>query len=283
MSLESFGIIDREPADVYHASAAVGSHKLATIDPYPLLYYRRYIAKTAPLEPSTPAMDFGAYFHCLTLEGEDEANRRFVVAPDVDRRTKDGKAEWAKFIAQAGTKTIITDDDVTLAWRMVGAVREKPSAVALLAEGEPEVTFRHQMQSFAVQCRVDWWRPGSIEEPMIVDVKTVEELAAFDRQFFSLGYYKQAAFYRLVVAAVLGIETFRPQFCYLVVEKNEPFQAAIRVPDAESLAIGTQEVMADLQRLKTCYETNTWPGEPDEARPITLPEFKMRQAAEKVA
>ena len=273
----NLGIIHGEPAETYHTSGAVGSHALQDLSPYPILFYKRHVSKEIPREEATPAMRFGAYFHCLALEGEDEAKRRYAVAPKCDRRTTEGKARYAAFLAETAGKTVIAEEDLSLAWRMVAAIREKPSAVALLARGKPEVTFRDQMAAFAVQCRVDWFvESDGASEPMIVDVKTVEDLASFDYQFFKLAYYKQAAFYRLVVAKLLKLETFQPQFCYLVVEKNEPYQVAIRIPDAESLAIGTREVMTDLTRLKGCYERNEWPGEPDEARPISLPEYKVK-------
>jgi|HubBroStandDraft_2_1064218.scaffolds.fasta_scaffold04375_10 hypothetical protein len=276
----NYGIIYDEPADVYHSTDCVGSHRLNDLSPYPLLFQKRWVTKEIPPDPPSPAMNFGAYFHCLSLEGESVAISRFPVAPtNIDRRTKEGKRAWEDFTMQHVGKTIIQEDDRDLAWRMVKAIREKPSAVALLAQGKPEVTFRHKMASFSIQARVDWFRAADgPTEPVIMDVKTVETLADFDHHFLKYGYYRQAAFYRLVVAKLLGIETFQPQFLYLVVEKSEPFQVAIRVPDANSLSIGTQEVMADLQRLKTCYETNTWPGEPDEQRGISLPDWKTKQA-----
>lgn len=274
----NFGIIHNEPSDVYHACDAVGSHKLQDFTPYPILFHRRWVAKTIPPEPSTPALAFGAYFHTLALEGEDAVKARYAVAPKCDRRTTEGKARYAKFLEESAGKTVIDDTDMALAWRMVQSIREKPSAVAMLSRGRPEVTFRKQMEHFAIQARADWFDDFDPAAPMIIDLKSVESIAAFDKQFFSFEYYRQAAFYRLVVAAVLGIETFQPQFQYLVVEKAEPFQSAIRIPDAESLSIGTKEVMTDLTRLKNCYVSNEWPGEPDAPRPITLPDWKVKQS-----
>lgn len=274
----NLGIIHGEPAEIYHASDAVGSHKLNDLSPYPLLFKKRYVTREIPADAATPAMAFGRYFHTLSLEGEEAAKREYVVAPKCDRRTTEGKARWAGFLEQAQGMTVIDEADMTLAWRMVQSIREKPSAVKLLSTGKPEVTFRHQLASFAIQARVDWFIDEPKDAPMIVDVKTVDELAAFDAHYLTFSYYRQAAFYRLVVAKLCGLETFQPQVCYLVVEKKEPFQVAIRIPDAESLAVGTKEVMADLAKLKDCYDSGIWPGEPDEARSVSLPEWKTRQS-----
>lgn len=272
----NFGIIDSEPSEVYHNCDAVGSHKLQDFSPYPILFYRRWVAKTIPHEAQTPALSFGAYFHTLALEGEDAVKKGYAVAPKCDRRTSEGKARYASFLADSKGKVAISDDDMTLAWRMVESIRAKPSAVNMLARGRPEVTFRKQMEHFSIQARADWFDQYDGQAPLIVDLKSVDSLESFDRQFFNYQYYRQAAFYRLVVASVMGLETFQPQFCYIVVEKNEPYQCSIRVPDAESLAIGTKEVMNELTRLKNCYASGQWPGEPDEPRAISLPEFKVR-------
>lgn len=274
----NFGIIEGEDSATYHASDAVGSHKLQDLSPYPVLFYRRWVSKLIPPEPQTPALAFGQYFHTLALEGEDAIKNRYIATPNFDRRTTAGKESYAKFLNEAAMKTIVHPDDISLAWRMVKSIRDKPSAVEILSRGKPEVTFRKQMEHFAIQARADWFDMHDPVAPLIVDLKSIESLGSFDKQFFNFDYYKQAAFYRLVVAAVMGLETFQPQFCYIVVEKSEPFQCAIRVPDAESLAIGTKEVMAELTKLKNCYASGEWPGEPDEARPVSLPEFKVRQS-----
>lgn len=276
--MSQFGIIHGEPAEVYHESDAVGSHKLQDLSPYPLLFKKRYVTKEILRDPATDAMAFGRYFHTLALEGESAAQAGYAVAPVCDKRTIAGKEKYAAFNESLGGKAIIDAEDERLAWRMVQAIREKPSSVKLLSTGKPEVTFRTQLASFSIQARVDWFIEEPKDAPMIVDVKTVDELAAFDAHFLKFSYYKQAAFYRLVVAKLCGLETFQPQVCHLVVEKKEPFQVAIRIPDAEALAIGTKEVMAELAKLKDCYDSGIWPGEPDESRPISLPEWKTRQS-----
>lgn len=52
-------------------------------------------AKEHPPEP-TPALLFGQVFHKLALEPET-FSEEFIAAPEIDRRTKDGKAAWQEF------------------------------------------------------------------------------------------------------------------------------------------------------------------------------------------
>jgi len=281
MNPDQLGMILNESHVAYHASSAFGSHDLADLEPYPLLFLRRHVEKCAPPKPDSPALLFGRYFHCLALEGETVAASLFITAPGgIDRRTTIGKAAYTEFLKKAEGREVIDQESTDLAWRMVKSIREKPGVAALFTQGKPEVTFRHKMAAFTLQCRCDWFdeTPAGGGPPLIIDVKTVETLSDFDGQFHKFGYYAQAAFYQLLVATVLKMERFEPQYLFVVVEKNEPFQTALRIPDAESLNIGRTEVMRKLAKLKECFDTGTWPGEPDEARTIALPEWMIRKS-----
>ncbi len=273
--MSGIGIIHGESMEAYHGSAAFGCHDLADLRPHPLLFFKKHVSKAIPPDGDTPAKAFGRYCHALALEGEDAAAKRYSEAPEgIDRRTKDGKEAWAKFLAQADGKQVITSDDRRVAWRMVEAIREKPSLCRLLDPvlGKPEVTFRVQMPLFQLQCRSDWYLDS---KGMDVNLKTIDRLSDFDKQFWTLGYYRDAAFYQQVIAKATGKI---PEMGFLVVEKAEPFQAVLRVPDEQSLDIGWTEVLRDLMRMKECFTTGVWPGEPDEPREVSLPDWKIKQA-----
>jgi hypothetical protein len=275
------GIIYDEPFAEYLAADAVGSHSLADMEPHPLLFKMKHVTRELVDDYDTPAFRFGRYFHALALEGEAAALDRFAMKPEgIDRRTKEGKVAFAEFEAEAAGHDIVTADDVALAWKMLGAIRAKPGVCALLdaATGKPEVTFRHNLASFAIQARVDWFDNRDPAAPICINLKTIDRLANFDRQFESYKYYRGDAFYSLVVAKVLGLDSMQPQMIDLVVEKEAPWQCAVRTPDAASLQVGAQEVMELLQKLKGCYESGIWPGEPDVARPVTLSQWKLTKS-----
>lgn len=275
----NLGVIHGEPSAIYHATNGVSSHRLQDFAApnVPLLYHRKYIAKAAaPDEPSAAPL-FGEYLHTLALEGEAVADARFVVSPSFDRRTKQGKIDAENFTILNAGKTPISSTDKDLAWRMVDAIRAKPTAVELLSHGKPEVVFRHQMSSFTIQSRIDWFdeRMDEHGRPLILDVKSIDRLANFDRQFFKYHYARQAAFYQLVVYETLKLAGAWPRFLFIVVEKEEPFQCELREPDAAALDLARDAVMKDLTRLKECYDTGKWPGTGDEIRPVSLPEWAL--------
>ena len=278
------GIIYNESHEVYHASPAFGSHDIADIQDCPRFFFERHIAKSLGGMEETPALLFGRYFHCLALEGEERAASDFVIQPEgIDRRTSAGKAAYAAFQSECAGRTVISKDDEILAWNMVRGIREKPSLVALLdpAKGKPEVTFRVDFKYFQLQCRADWFieKPDGGGPPMIVDVKTVDELAAFKSHYFKFGYYRQMAFYRSLVAKVFGLPDTQIQTALIAVEKKPCFQAKLFTPDAQSLDIGYREVMSDLTKIHACFAANNWPGVSDEVEAVGLPNWKVQKEA----
>ena len=274
----NFGKITNEPSEVYHSAEAFGIHDLADLSPYPIRFHLKHVTHELPDKEDSPALAFGRYLHCLALEGEEVAGARFVEAPDgIDRRTKDGKAAWAAFQSEAAGREMVSQEDSSTAWAIVRAIQAKPAAKALFEKGEPEVVFRFAMKFFPVQARVDWFieKPAGNGPPLIVDLKSIDRLEDFERQFLNYGYYRQAAFYRQVVKSVLKLEA-DPQFLFVVVEKQAPHLVSVVAPDAQSLDLGWRECERDLLTLRKCVETGVWPGSPDDTQTVSLPEWKTR-------
>ena len=89
-----------------------------------------------PEEP-TPALLFGQMVHKLVLE-PDTFDEEFIVAPEVDKRTKEGKAAWAQFEEDAAGRQIVKLADFQKAQDMVAALQAVPMIQTLLA-GRHEV------------------------------------------------------------------------------------------------------------------------------------------------
>ena len=84
----------------------------------------------------TDAMTAGSVLDCL-LFTPAEFSDKFAIAPDVDRRTKDGKAQYAEFLETVNGRTIITNDDVDDAQALIAAISDCPT-VQLLGLLKPE-------------------------------------------------------------------------------------------------------------------------------------------------
>ena len=110
--------------------------------------------KENPEEP-TPALIFGQAFHKLALQPESFGDE-FAVMPQVDRRTKEGKAIWTEFCEQSEGKTVITEDDYAKATDMIDSLYKAPFVKKLLSgEKEKEFFWTDDLTGEACKCRAD--------------------------------------------------------------------------------------------------------------------------------
>ena len=177
------------------------------------------------------AFTLGAYLHALLLDPESIATN-FIALGDIDRRTKDGKAEWeaAQRRASLSGARIITRPLVQQATAMAQAVRENPAAANLLNTlTEREITIIGEIGGRAAKAKVD----GIVRLAgacIVLDVKTTDSAAPrdFAASAAKFGYYHQAAFYRRLVEQNVGV---MDDFVILAVEKKPPYLTAVyRLP-----------------------------------------------------
>jgi len=267
-----------ETIEAYHANPAISHSKLECFRRRPALYYKKYISKTLPQPEESSAFRLGSAVHCAVLE-EKEFASRYILKPDCDRRTKEGRIQFAEFSAQHAGKTLLDDDELAQVVAMREAVAAHPLAAQLFADGLPETTWRQPQPNAlgALQCRTDWFSSLGCElsngEPYALDLKTVESLDSdafrnFERAAFSYGYHRQAGFYLPLINEIFNRPVSR--MYYVAVEKVEPYGVAVYQLSDDAVARGQDENIADLVRLKRSLETNEWPNiEP------TLHELKL--------
>lgn len=270
-----------ESNETYHANDAISHSKLELFRRRPISYYRRFIARTVARPEATEAFRIGSAAHCAVLE-PDEFRNRYAQRPEgIDRRTKDGKEEFARFEAENVGKTVIDQAEAGSVREMAVAVQNHPLASQLLAAGSPELSWRvSPAGGMALQCRTDWFNPAGCElsqgRPYVADLKTVESLDSdafrnFERACFSFGYHRQAGFYLPLITEITGSPVF--DFFFVAVEKVEPFGVAVyRLSDA-AIARGQDETITDLVRLQSCLASNTWPNLDPALREIGLPKW----------
>ena len=207
-----------------------------------------------PVE-QTAAMAFGSACHKMVLEPADFGNE-YAVAPQVDRRTKEGRAVYDSFIEQNAGKEVLTSADFDEAVRIAAAVRHDPAVMELL-EGcttEKPLFWKDQDTGLACKCRVDAIKPG-----VIIDLKTTADASykAFEREVFRYGYDVQAGHY---VNAYHTITGKIPEWYFIAVEKTPPYAVHIFKADAGVLDYGIYRRGQLMQRLKSCLDSKCWKG-----------------------
>ena len=111
---------------------------------------------------------------------------------------------------------------------------------------------RAEYRSVACQARLDWLNP----ERGIVDLKTCDNLDWLQSDARLYGYAHQLAFYRAILACVVGIVI--PVYL-IAVEKREPFRCGVWRMGEDVLGIAQKDNEEAIERLKACREQDYWP------------------------
>ena len=140
-------------------------------------------------EPPTPALLFGQVAHKLLLE-PDTFDRDFAIAPDCNRRTKEGRALYNAFCDGLGDRDAILHADYQKALEMAQACRASPF-VGKLLNGEHEKPFKWVDDLTGETCKVRLDCLSEVGENLvIVDYKTTADASneGFMRHAINYGY-----------------------------------------------------------------------------------------------
>jgi hypothetical protein len=247
-------VIDRIPYEEYAAIDATNISCLLHMARSPR-HYLHAIAGAGGRD--TPAMAFGRLVHCSILEPERFASE--VVVWRDGRRA--GKA-WDAFKAEAeaGGKTIATEDEHETCMAMSIAVYDHPAAASHLlgaknVVAEHTLRWRHRL-GLELKGRIDW---ADLDNHVIVDVKTARDATEieFGKAAARLRYPTRAAWYCAGYEATYG---HTPIFVFVVVEKEAPYAVAVYRLPGDALESGRREFDELLGKLAACRESGEYPG-----------------------
>ena len=275
-TLESGIIIGLSNAD-YHALPSVSSSQLKTILRSPAHYRAAYL-EDAPRKEPTPGMVLGSLTHTLFLEPENFGSE-YIIAPECDRRTKEGKAVYAAFQDAADGLTIITDDQLQTAQAMANSLCGHIIHEAMTGgHAEASIFYSASVGGVGMACRIrpdyhippcDTWPSG-----LIIDVKTTDDARpeAFASTCVTYGYDLSAAMYCDGFQQHYGTDE-PPLFLLLVVERDAPFAVACYECSPEMLDKGNEKYRKAMQLLADSTASGEWPGYDDGIQLLNLPKW----------
>lgn len=236
----------------YHSDPAVGSTGLRALLVSPAHY------QALGYSEQTPAQRFGTLVHTLTLEPHTVPDR-YVAAPNVDRRTRDGKAEWAAFQEAAGAREIVDAETLSSATACATAIAAHRVGRLIRAASRIEEPIFWEDAVTGIRCKA---RPDAIAEygvTMAIDVKTTRDASprGFQRAIATYGYHVQAAHY-LEACAAAGIEA--RGFLFACVESAPPHHVAAYLLDAEPVEEGRALRTRALDVYASCVASGEWPS-----------------------
>lgn len=238
----------------YREREGVSSTELKKIAKSPA-HYRYW--KDNPQE-DTPALLFGRAAHKYMLEKDDFFNE-FAVAPNVDRRTKEGKVIWLKFQDDNAEKDTISIDEFQKIKDMHYVLYNTPF-VAKLLSGEKELSFFHKDEEtgLIIKCRPDCLTKIG-DTYILIDYKTTDNADSdeFMRQAIKLMYDLQMAYYK----DILEEETSKQySVIFIAQEKSAPYCVNILEANEYFLKSGKDMYRTMLDRYVKCKKTGNWYG-----------------------
>lgn len=253
--VDDLSFLIQEPAEVYHAKAAqfLSSHQLAEFRRNPLLYHKRQLGLVR--DEDRPAYVVGRAAHVLILEGREAYEGEYAFGGPINPKTGVSFGSRTKAFqewAEAQGKPVLDDDQAALIENMNAAVHAHEHAAALLGDGVAEGVIRAEYGGLPCQSRLDWLNP----ERGIVDLKTCDNLDWLQMDARSYEYAHQMAFYRAVLACVIG--SILPVHL-IAVEKREPFRCGVWRMGEEVLGIAQKDNEEAIARLRTFRERDHWP------------------------
>ncbi|EMD0689785.1 PD-(D/E)XK nuclease-like domain-containing protein, partial [Salmonella enterica] len=202
------GIYYDIPNEAYHAGPGVSKSQLDDIADTPAIYLWR---KNAPVDTEkTKSLDTGTAFHCRVLEPE-EFSKRFIIAPEFNRRTSAGKEEEKTFLEECARtgRTVLTAEEGRKIELMYQSVMSLPLGQWLVeSAGYAESSVYWEDPETGILCRC---RPDKIipDFHWIMDVKTTADIQRFRTAYYDYRYHVQDAFYSDGYRAQFGeIPTF---------------------------------------------------------------------------
>ncbi|ECI4315155.1 exodeoxyribonuclease VIII [Salmonella enterica] len=267
------GIYYDIPNEAYHAGPGVSKSQLDDIADTPAIYLWR---KNAPVDTEkTKSLDIGTAFHCRVLEPE-EFSKRFIIAPEFNRRTSAGKEEEKTFLEECARtgRTVLTAEEgrkIELMYQSVMALPLGQWLVESAGYAESSVYWEDPETGILCRCRPDKIIP---EFHWIMDVKTTADIQRFRTAYYDYRYHVQDAFYSDGYRAQFGDI---PTFVFLVASTTAEcgrYPVEIFMMGEDAKLAGQREYRRNLQTLAECLNNDEWPA----IKTLSLPRWAKENA-----
>lgn len=246
----------------YRAIDALNSHYLVD-----LLRSPAHARHNKAHDDDTPSMAFGRAFHTAVLEPAELLNR-YVAKPDVDARTKAGKAALA---ALPTNKEWLSAEDMARISGMERAIRGHKTARELLAGCfAVEQSLTWEMGGLPCKARLD-----GLGVEYVLDLKSTQDASkrAFERSLWNFAYHIQGAFYK-EAALANGFNKVN-QFIHIAVESSAPYGVAVYRMDEGYIEAALEQISEAMEIHRRCVKSGEWPSYPERIQDVLTPAWMV--------
>ena len=223
----------------YRAIDALGSTDIKTLLENP------YLFKNGVKKEPTDNLILGSVIHTLILEPQ-KLESEYLILPELNLRTNDGKAQKAEFEAEAKAtnKTLVKSEIYNQAEAVSKSFLNSSLSSFLRGEVKAEASFFGEIDGVKVKARPDLIIP---DQKIIIDFKTTSQVGGGSAD----GFAKMAANFSYYIQAALYLEiTEYKQFYFIVLETAEPYMVGCYKLDSEALEFGKSEIRRAIEIYK---------------------------------
>lgn len=213
--------------------------------------YRAWKYDGAWMRAESKSMLIGSALHDVVLnDGE-----RVVELPEINRRTKAGKAEYEQFAAEHMDKIILNPEQNQQVAGMALSINANKAARKLLYEADNAFETAYKWKDFETQtpmrCMFD-----AVCKDHVVDVKTTRDLKGFAHSAERYGYHRQAAIY--IDAAEAALEVDKLDHFIIAVGSQPSYPCIVWQLEKGSILQGMAEYRDTLRAIKRCEAEQDW-------------------------
>lgn len=224
-------------------------------------HYQAYLNQE---REETKALRMGSLIHCAVLQPE-ALNEKFITAPEVDRRTKEGKETYAAFQSSLKPGMTVVSAEESAECHII-ASRARHTLERLGVEfDQTEFMFTTDHNGVQLKCAID-----GVAGDYLWDLKTTEDAspAGILKSIRAYRYNLQAYFYRLCYETAYGRRLLG--FRFLFIEKTPPFATAVVEIGPELMSYAVSDFEKALQTYRECTTLGEWPAYGDEVQVIDI-------------
>ncbi|HRH53298.1 MAG TPA: PD-(D/E)XK nuclease-like domain-containing protein [Chitinophagales bacterium] len=213
-------------------------------------YYKKYVE----VRDAEIARHFliGSALHELILEPE-YFQSNYITSPKFDKRTTQGKIDFANFERTAKGKVILDVDEYEMIVKMGESAAANSTFIDLIVDSYRELSCYTIDAETGLRIKL---RPDSFakNKSTITDIKSCQSSSyrGFRGDVYKFGYSISAAFYSDFLN--------RDNYIFCAIEKEKPYQTALYALDDDMMEYGRGQYRMALDLIKWCNENNYYPS-----------------------
>lgn len=235
----------------YHNHSAISHSAIMTFRRNPHEYYAKYILRQ---REQTRAMEIGTLVHSAILE-PDEYKKLYVIMPEFDKRTTQGKKDYIAFTQEKEGKIFIKEDEKNMIDVMVKYFSGSNFLQTALNSKNIEHSIFFEQDNIQCKTRPDFYTNNGSKIAFDIKTTSSSKKRDFSKSIYEYGYDIQAAM-ALKGLRANGIEA--DNFIIVAFEKTTPYVMSSWILKEEALERGEHIFKETIKQINEYHEQNLW-------------------------